>query len=227
MSDGGGAGAEMLRLWLETQGKLLRGADGNGWQRADTVFRAWSGFLESLGPTAAGTATPFDPSEWLKPEGEAGMTLLRGMLGGTGLGGLFPGDGPVPEWQGYAAALDRHRAITGAAWLAAFRAFAEQARRAREDAIRHGTEPPDWDGLAALWRQIADAEFAATQRSEEFLEAQATLLRAGLECRRLVRERLEAVADLIGLPTRAEVDDLAEQIHALRQEIRALKGRER
>lgn len=228
MSDGGAAQAELLRLWLEAQGKALGGTGQGAWNSADELFRSWAGLLGAFGPTAAGTATPFDPSEWLKPEGEAGMTLIRGWLGGAGLADLPGGGaGPAAEWQAYAAALERHRAITGAAWLAAFSEFAERARRARDDAGRHGTDPPDWDDLSRLWRDIADREFAATQRSEEFLEAQTALLRAGLECRRRVRERIEAVADLIGLPTRAEVDDLAEQIHALRAELRSLKDRDR
>lgn len=228
MSDGGGAEAELLRLWLEAQGQALGAGGGDPWSRAEALFRSWSGTLAGFGPTAAGTASPFDPSGWLKPEGEAGMTLLRGLLGGSGLGAALAGEeGPAPEWQAYSAALARHRALTGAAWLAAFSAFAERARRARDDAARHGTPPPDWDGLVAIWREIADREFAATQRRPDFLEAQATLLRAGLDCRRRARERIEAVAELVGLPTRAEVDDLAEQLHALRAELRALKARRR
>lgn len=227
MAQGSGPGADALRLWLEAQAEALSGAARSaGWDRAEELFRAWCRLLEGFGPTAASTAAPFDPSEWLKPADSAGMGLLAGWLGGGAGAGRANGE-PAVEWRDYLAALERHRAITGAAWLAAFRAFAEEARRAFDDARRHEKPAPGLPELEALWRGIADREFAATQSSMPFLEGQEALLAAALDLRIRLRRDVEAVADLLGLPTRAEVDDMAEAIHQLRREVRALKRGDR
>lgn len=225
-----GTDADLLRLWLEGQaGTDGPAAAGEVWSRAEELFRSWTRLTQAFGTPTAEVSGLFDPAAWLKPEGEAGLALLSRWLGGPG----GPGADPLAqgaerlsgsrEWATYAAALERHRAITGAAWMAAFRAFAERARRLADDAKRHGTPAPGWAELEALWREIADAEFAATQRSKPYLEAQATLLAAGLKARARLRTEVEAMAELLGLPTRAEVDDMAEAIHTLRRELRALK----
>ena len=227
MSDGGGAEAEALRLWLGAQAEALeRMGNAGAWDRAEELFRAWCRLLDGASPTAASTATPFDPSEWLKPAGDAGMGLLAGWLGGGAAGGGAASGEPAVEWRTYLDAPERHRAITGAAWLAAFREFAE-SRRAERDAKRLGREPPDWPALVALWQDIADREFAAVQRSDDYLAAQATLMRAGLDARARARAQVEAVAEALGLPTRAEVDDLAEQVETLRRALRRLEERDR
>lgn len=225
MSDGSGPEAEALRLWLEAQAETLSGAARSaGWERAEELFRAWCRLLESFGPTAASTAAPFDPSEWLRPADSAGMGLLAGWLGGGAPTGAASAE-PAAEWRDYREALERHRAITGAAWLAAFRAFAEESRRAERDAKRLGGEPPDWPTLVALWQEIADREFAAVQRSDDYLAAQATLMRAALAARARARAEVEAVAEALGLPTRAEVDDLTAEVAELRRALARLGER--
>ena len=226
MSDGGGSRADFMRLWLEAGAEAMGDAQrGAAWDRAEALFQAWTKLLEAAGPNAAATATPFDPSEWLKPADPAGMLLMEGWLSGAGLGGLMGEAGrPVEEWRAFSKALERHRAMTGAAWLAAFREFAERARRAEADAKRLGKEPPDWSEMTDLWREIADEEFAETQRSEDYLDAQRALLEAGADGGRRLRERIEEVAELIGLPTRAEIDDMAEEIDRLRRALDERRG---
>ena len=222
MSDGGANQGDLMRLWLDAQAEAIGDKAGAAvWDRAEALFRAWSDLLSTAGPSAAKTAPPFDPSEWLKPADPSGMAQIGGWLGGA-LGGGTPGSAGRPEeaWHAWTAALNRHREITGAAWLAAFREFAERSRRETADAKRLGTAPPDWQALSALWREIADEEFSRTQRSDEFLATQATLLEAGLACRRRLRERIEVLAELAGMPTRAEVDDMAREIDRLRRELR-------
>lgn len=228
MSEGSGPEAEALRLWLEAQAEAPSGAARSaGWERAEGLFRAWCRLLEGFGPTAASTAAPFDPSEWLKPADQSGMGLLAGWLGGgagaTGDGGAS-GEAAV-EWRDYLTALERHRTITGAAWLAAFRAFAEESRRAERDAKRLGREPPDWPALVALWQEIADREFAAVQRSDDYLSAQTTLMRAALAARARARAQVEAMAEALGLPTRAEVDELTAEVAELRRALARLGER--
>lgn len=229
MSDGGQDPSDLIRLWLERQAGafVVDGASNAAWDRAEGIFRAWNQLASAFGPaTAGGTgAAAFDPSRWMTGADDGIATVLRGVLSSVGLADLPGGGAGAESWQRYKAALDRYRAITGAAWLAAFREFAERARRDADDARRHGREPPAWDDLQDLWHRIADREFAETHRSEEFLEAQAALMQAGLDARRQARARVEAVADALGLPTRAEVDDLTETVHALRREVAALKAK--
>lgn len=224
MADDGETDADRMRRWLEAEAERLGDvAHGAVWQRAEALFQAWSDLISSFGPSAAGTASPFDPSEWLKPANPGSMLILAEAA--TGAGGLLrEGGTDRVAWRKWVAALDRHRALTGAAWLAVFREFAERSRRAEADARRHGKPPPDRATLEAMWLQIADAEFARTMTSDDFLTSQRTLLEAGLELRRALRERVEALAELTGLPTRAEVDDMAAELDRLRRDLRRLRG---
>lgn len=214
--------AELLRLWLGAQGaqgaRDAGAAQGLSWQRAEALFRTWNDLTGAFGAGGAEARSLFDPTAWLRPEGEGSLALLRGWMGA--------GDGAAAqEWAAYMKALEHQQEILGAAWLAAFRAFAEEARRAFDDAARHRKPAPGWRELEAMWRRVADSEFAATQSSAPFLEGQEALLAAALDLRIRLRGEVEAVAGLLGLPTRAEVDDMAEAIHQLRREVRALKRR--
>lgn len=222
MSDGGGP-AELLRVWLEAQAGAMEDTAGSAaWERAEGLFQAWVKLLDGFGPNAGGTATPFDPAEWLKPADPTGMVMIESLLSGTGLGGLIgeTSDRPGSEFAAYRAALDRLKSMTARAWLASFREFSERSDRLRREARRHGTEPPDWDRLSALWTEISDAEFARTQRSADYIGAQETVLAAGIALRRRVRTRVEELAELLGLPSRREIDDMAEELHALRRQLR-------
>jgi len=62
-----------------------------------------------------------------------------------------------------------------------------------------------------------------TYRSDGFLTAQRQLVEAWLALRARLRARIERFSDLLGIPTRREVDDLHETVAELRREIRALK----
>lgn len=226
MADDGRDPGDTMRRWFERQAGAfaLDGASSAAWDRAEALYREWTAFagLTGAGSAATRPAGLFDPRRWVATENDASMTVLQGILSTSALGVPPTGDG-ADSWQRYNAALESYRAITGAAWLGAFSTFAERAKRDTDDARRHGQEPPDLDALLGLWREIADHEFAETQCSAEFLETQTALLRAGLQCRRAARDRIEAVAGAIGLPTRSEIDDLTETVHALRIEVDRLR----
>ncbi|MFQ5566452.1 MAG: poly(R)-hydroxyalkanoic acid synthase subunit PhaE, partial [Paracoccaceae bacterium] len=125
------------------------------------------------------------------------------------------------QWRAYTAALERYRAVMAAAWLAAFKRFTEGLEQDDEA----GGEPPDWQAIQARWQAAADAELAAAQRGETFLAAQRDLIRARLDCSSLLRGRIELIAQTLGLPTRAELDDLHRTVHGLKREVRALRER--
>jgi len=120
------------------------------------------------------------------------------------------------EWLAYARALARYNAIMAEAWLKAFGRFAQGL----------GSEAtPDWTAMQARWQAAADAELAAAQGSDAFLDAQRELIRARLACTALLRARAESLAGILGLPTRAELDSLHEAVHRLGREVRELRAR--
>lgn len=225
MSDGGQDPSELFRLWFDRQaGAFAADAlSGGAWDQAEALYRAWNGLAGGAG--VRGGRAPFDPGRWMGggSDNEASMTVVRGVLSMGGLG-QAPEDHDPGAWDRYSEALGRAREIVGAAWLAAFREFAERARREADDARRHGRKPPDWQDMLKLWQDIGDDEFAALHRSDDFIAAQAELLSAGLACRRTARARIEQASSALGLPTRAEMDALTEEVAALRSALETLKA---
>lgn len=222
VSDGQRTDADFMRRWLEAEAaRLGNTVADDAWDRAETLFRSWTDLLGPAGPSADG-ANPLDPSDWLQPAGQAGMLLLANAL--TGAAGLPNDPGPDREvWRKWSAALERHRRLIGQAWLEAFRAFVERSRRVAAKARRDGAEPPDGRALEALWRECADERLARTMASKDYLATQRALLEAGLELRRAFGQRLEALAELAGLPSRTEIDDLTAELDRLRREVRTLR----
>ncbi|MEM7497850.1 MAG: poly(R)-hydroxyalkanoic acid synthase subunit PhaE [Pseudomonadota bacterium] len=194
-------------------------------------------------------ASPFDPAGWLRGEGDGGMADLWRWLEGPGFADMLSEERRLlregGEWIRFMAALEQFRAIVAEGWLRAFRSFAERlaadedapeaatvaddaaggaaGNTAGDDAPGQGAGAAAWDRLMAHWRAAADAEVARLQSSEAYLSAQRDLLDTGLALRASLRARAEGLAEFLGLPTRAELDDVHESLHALRREIRSLR----
>jgi hypothetical protein len=66
---------------------------------------------------------------------------------------------------------------------------------------------------------------AGTRPSPAGIAAQRDLIRARLDCSALLRGRIEQIAGMLGLPTRAEVDGLHQNLHGLKRELRTLRAR--
>ncbi|MEO1721852.1 MAG: poly(R)-hydroxyalkanoic acid synthase subunit PhaE [Pseudomonadota bacterium] len=220
--------------------RATRGA----WAQAGATFEAWSRFLEAMAEAheaRAGRAgaSPFDPAGWLRGAGDGGMADLWRWLEGPDFADIFGEERRLlregREWLRFTAALEQFRMLVAEGWLRAFRSFAENL--AADDgapeppgplaeAAGGATEARDaaaWDRLVAHWRRAADAEMARLQSSEAYLNAQRDLLDAGLALRASLRARAERMAAFLGLPTRAELDDVHAELHALRREMRAMK----
>ncbi|MEL6765556.1 MAG: poly(R)-hydroxyalkanoic acid synthase subunit PhaE [Pseudomonadota bacterium] len=224
--------------------RVARGA----WAQAGATFEAWSRFLDALAEahsarSASPGASPFDPAGWLRGAGEGGMADLWRWLEGPDFADIMGEERRLiregREWVRFAAALEQFRMLVAEGWLRAFRRFAESL-----GADDGAPEPPGplaeatgseaeardaaaWDRLVAHWRRAADAEMARLQTSEAYLAAQRDLLDAGLALRASLRARAERMAAFLGLPTRAELDDVHAELHALRREMRALKRAQR
>ncbi|MGF1551131.1 MAG: poly(R)-hydroxyalkanoic acid synthase subunit PhaE [Paracoccaceae bacterium] len=239
MADGHTGEDLVLRLWREgarvfaelaaAAARASEGgeADADAWGRALGIGRAWGEFLRALAASAEARAaepgaSPFDPAGWLRGAGEGGMADLWRWLEGPEFADLFGTERrairETAEWLRFAAALEQYRLVMARGWLAAFRRFAEALAEAEDDGGARA-----YDRLFALWREAADAEMARLQASDAYLAAQRDLLAAHLALRASLRARAEAMADFLGLPTRAEVDDLTETVHALGRELRRLR----
>ncbi|MDT8342883.1 MAG: poly(R)-hydroxyalkanoic acid synthase subunit PhaE [Thermohalobaculum sp.] len=234
MSDGGGAEGDLFRLWLEGARAFADAgpAAGAAWPRAEAMHKAWTRFAEAFAAAhadrAAGPgASPLDPAGWLRPEGQGGMADLWRWFEGPELADILREERTAiratREWIAFSAALEQFRAVVAEGWMRAFKGFVERLS-ADLAAAREAKRPdPDWHAMTALWREVADAEMARTHRSAAFLAAQRDLIEAQIAVRQTLRARIDRLAGFLGLPTRAELDDLHETVHALRRELRALR----
>ena len=209
--------------WLAAgQSFLAEGAmDARLSDKAQTLFDAWQrfgGVVAKVGGAAADTGGPFDPAGWVDMAGGGGFGDLWSWFGGAG-GGPAKTLQASREWTAYGAALTRYRAVLGAAWLAAFRRFAEEMT----GEMAGGAGAASFAAMQAAWQQAAETELASAQRSETYLAAQRDLIRARLDCAKVLRGQADEIAALLGLPTRAEVDALHEGLHDMRRELRAMK----
>lgn len=204
---------------------------------------------------AGATGGPSDPLAWMDAGSAGGFGDLWRWFGGGAGGvqdgwqaerEALMGSG---EWAAYALALGRYQAVMAEGWLKAFGRFSEALAAeqgdgrqaggkqggARKGGAKKGTdtrrdaapaaESLSWETIRARWQEAADLELARTMRSDAFLAAQRDLVRARLDCAALIRSRLERLADLFDMPTRADTDGLAERLHRLEREVRALRAR--
>jgi hypothetical protein len=214
----------LFRQWHEMSAGFLESGEAGGSLRArcEELFAAWGAFArtwsEAAGASGAQPGGPFDPAGWMDAGGAAGFGDLWRWFGADTAADPWTAERQAlresTEWLAYGRALERYNAVMAEAWLKAFGRFAGGLG---------GDSPPDWTAMQARWQTAADAELAAAQGSEAFLDAQRELIRARLACTALLRARAETLAGILGLPTRAELDGLHEAIHRLGREVRALR----
>ncbi|HEU4531679.1 MAG TPA: poly(R)-hydroxyalkanoic acid synthase subunit PhaE [Steroidobacteraceae bacterium] len=75
------------------------------------------------------------------------------------------------------------------------------------------------------WIESSEAAYSRLAHSEAFASAQSRLNQASLRLRAAQLALIEGGARQLGLPTRADVDELHRQIHELRNEIVTLRGK--
>ena len=115
-----------------------------------------------------------------------------------------------------------HNAVVLRAWVRAEQKFTEQLGRLTTDG-----QAPDARKMLALWTETANSTLLDTQRSGEFLETQAQLLKASTQLRLAQRDLVEYYGERFGFPTRRELDDVHRAVTDLRREVRALKRQSR
>lgn len=221
---------------------------------------AWSDFLGNLasGNPFMGTAMAGNPQDWAAlmpnwaeqagmPEAFAAMKALnlpvwwntnmpqdfKQWLDKVAAGPQFADmpnmqAGAARAWKellDYQQAVGALSAIMSRAWETAYHRFAEAYAEADCSAI-------DPDKALQDWIKTANTALLEAQRSEDFLDAQRDLMRAGLTLKQRQHEQSEAWCKQANIPSRTEVDDLIDVVHSLRQqlaetrnELASLKGR--
>ncbi|SDZ82420.1 poly(R)-hydroxyalkanoic acid synthase subunit PhaE [Rubrimonas cliftonensis] len=185
----------------------IASAQGTAWSAA---LRAASARAARSAPGAAALARFLDPAQWLLGGDGAPEPALDRLVAPATDPELARG----PEAAALRAALARHRALVGAAYLDMMAAV---ARRLAE------TDRPDFGQAQALWIEAAGRTLDRLHASEGFLASQARVAAAAVALRRAERAAEDARRRERGEPTRADVDALAETVATLRRELRALR----
>jgi class III poly(R)-hydroxyalkanoic acid synthase PhaE subunit len=77
--------------------------------------------------------------------------------------------------------------------------------------------------LNRLWLDSADDVFTKMYASEEYLEAQHRLSKAGMTYKIMQQDVVEMTLKGLNLPTRSELDDAYKTLYELRKEVKSLK----
>lgn len=194
---------------------------------ASAWLRAWESPANAgAGDGHAGSpllAQMFDPRRWLGLGGGAIEQPFESFLGLPRLADMPAVDRQLLALaQGWIVLAQRgteYGGLVGQVWLQAHVDFmGELLSAAAEDRpARSGRE------LAERWTAAVNARLQVAQRSGDLLAAQGRLMDAMLSQREREREIVEALARVLGQPTRAEMDDVHRSLRAVRRELRALQ----
>jgi len=118
-----------------------------------------------------------------------------------------------------------YQSLISASWSKAFGDFMAQAselfKKPFDDSENGSQSVKD---MIDQWLKIANKKLLDTQRSPEFLDAQKQLFKAATQCKDQQNEMIEQWCEYVGIPSRAEVDDLHKKVHELKREVRKLKN---
>lgn len=242
-----GEQAKVAQSWLDSQAKLagaLAGGgvgDGGGNVTADAAAMAdlWrSGMalasagvglpgLEASGIANDTIGRMLDPISLSLMGGNRVGEAIRSMTEGprfADVGSIERGMAGVMElYLEVQTAARSYEGVVAQAWVEVNQRFAADlsARFAKE-----GEVLPAKDALKT-WLDIANEVLVKSHRSPAFLEAQRTLLRAGMDFLLAERKLVEQLVEPAGLPTRSELDELHMTVQTLKRRVRALeKGRD-
>lgn len=236
--------AKIAQTWLQSQAELaatLAGsaseADQPAGLKADPAAMAelWkSGMaLGSLGNVLPGfEATGIGAETLGKMLDPMSLSLMGGNQVGEAIrrltegprfadaGSIERGMAEVMElYLGVQTAARAYEGVVASAWMEANRRFtADLAERFGKS----GEVLPAKDAHQA-WLAIANDTLMESQRSEPFLDAQRTLLRAGMDFLLAERRFVEQLVEPAGFPTRTEIDELHRTVHTLKQRVRRLE----
>jgi polyhydroxyalkanoate synthase subunit PhaE len=172
--------------------------------------------------TAALLQRIFDPREWLKATGFMDETVQR-LAEGPQFADFGHIEGKLvvltTAWAQLRTASIEHQTHVLGAWTKAVTEFAAKLN----EAASKGTSLGSRSDLVAIWVEIANRHQLEMQTMPVFLENQLKLLRASTELRLAQQELADLYGEVLGLPTRAEMDDLTRTVSELRRELRVAR----
>lgn len=195
---------------------------------------AMSSTLATLVPSALGRDVPMeaafqkmvDPQGWMGGTGEMDNVLGR-MAEGPRLADLWEAERRyariLTAWMNVRRRGLEHNTLLLDAWLQAGRRFLGQMA----GLTNFDGQSPDAKAALALWTDTANQQLLETQRSEQFLQTQAAMIRASTELQMAQQELVEHFGRQYGFPTRIELDDVHRTVTELRREVRAMRRNQR
>jgi polyhydroxyalkanoate synthesis regulator phasin len=125
----------------------------------------------------------------------------------------------MEQWLAVQKSTQEYELILAGNWAETNTRYAQQMAE-RQRAGEGGLDAKD---ALKVWLDISNQVLLETQRSEKFLAAQRQLLRDGLDFILVEREFIENLVKPIGLPTRSEIDEVHQNVHELKKQVRALQ----
>ena len=163
----------------------------------------------------------FVPDHWSRAGAGTFDAGLREVLEGPRYATLWGMDREALQLQQRAAERDKRalafQAIVQKAWNSAFERFAKSLAGGAGDA------PTTWRGLTDKWLAVANETLIEAHRTDEFVQAQSSMLRAASEYRLQERQMAESWCVAMHLPTRTEMDEMQRVVTELRRELRLLR----
>lgn len=195
----------------------------------EKLMLAWKELPSSVTSEGGRSADPittellqkiFDPREWLNATGYMDETVRR-----LSEGPKFADFGHIESklvtlmaaWGELRTASIEQQTHVLAAWT---KAATEFARKLNEAASK-GTALGSRSDIVAIWVEIANRHQLEMQAIPAYLENQFKVLRASSDLRLAQHELADLYGEVLGLPTRTEMDDLARMVSDLRRELRA------
>jgi class III poly(R)-hydroxyalkanoic acid synthase PhaE subunit len=122
-------------------------------------------------------------------------------------------------WQEYREADFNYQMLTIDAWLKTFEYAQEELRLLSE----RGETITSLEALGTVWINAGERGFGEVFASQEYIEAQGSLVNATMRFRIYRREVIELISQEYDIPTRSEVDAAHKKNYQLRKELKAIK----
>jgi len=164
-----------------------------------------------------------NPNSWLKYSGDNFDISAHKLSEGPLFSGITDIDNRLAQvndsWLELFDESKKYHSIVFLKWSQAYNNFLEELNQLDKDQ-RAELSPRK---LIDMWANIANEELLTLHRSEEFLTAQRSVIRASMQYRLHEKEVAEVICEALHIPTRDEVDDLHKTVTELRRELRQTK----
>jgi hypothetical protein len=202
----------MATLWsstLDLSGSLMKRVPSEG---------------DPESPQIAILGSMLDPSNWMAGAGEIDG-MLQQVVEGPRFADLWIIERKLftilQAWMALQKSSLEHSTVVLGGWLRAANSLAELVGSATDPAAQ-GMKP-GFQPLLAAWVEAANRHLLEVQHSEPFLRTQADLLKAATSLRVVQDELTEYYGQMLGVPTRTEMDDVHRTLTDLRREVRRLR----